>query len=85
MPFSSGLLFTAIKTQAEGNFHVGAILLFYILKILLNKSVTLFQGTLFHNPKTPTRVSIVIVMDIRKLKVKYWDGLKLHQGYTKFL
>jgi len=28
MPFSSTLLFTAIKTQAAENFHMGAILLF---------------------------------------------------------
>jgi hypothetical protein len=48
MFLSSGLLFTAIKTQAEENFHMGAILLFYILKIVLNKSVTLFQGSLLY-------------------------------------
>jgi len=48
MPFSSGLLFTGIKTQAEENFHIGAILLFYILKILVKKRLTLFQGLLLY-------------------------------------
>lgn len=35
-------IFTVIKTQAEEIFHMGAILLFYILKIVLQKNVAFF-------------------------------------------